>query len=518
MAIRFTIDGSWLFINRGSPPTPVEGARVEFWQQVSRWVDWFDHRVGTAYTDSNGQYSGGFISGHRHNFYSRLVLNDDAGARLHNWWTGSSWSINTGTGSNTSGGIHNDLVISKNGGASTPKVAVWQGARVAAQEYRTTIGAPPPAADYDIALETTIFPTPWSTLSTTHWPDGYDNRGNNGPYSVNMHEFGHTIRHSLDGDFLHFLYDAVRFWYPRMHSPTDCHDTGLGFAFNEGWAEFWATEWGAVPPAAPCDPPTDTMQEGNVAAALYGVSQCPAIGRAGMVGVLRANPRRIHSYAEFEAALKRAYQCEVQIGRGVTTDHNVGEEVAIAVAERREATQGRLDEQAQVTAVLKQAYEQAVTAASDVEPCHTVDACEMLFQTVTGPPLLAGRITQSEEVTRRLQRDLRQLDDYQDDDDHGDRRDDDNQYPRLIRDDTYAQHLADQHEFDRQTYTTIVAATHDALSVLNPFLREDATGALAGCVADLVRSLRDLESRHACGVPPPEAAQPPGAVFSETVA
>ena len=55
-----------------------------------------------------------------------------------------------------------------------------------------------------------------------------------------QHELAHTVRHSYDGNNGHFLVDAVRFNYARHH---DCgKQTNDGFAFNEGWAEFWAGE------------------------------------------------------------------------------------------------------------------------------------------------------------------------------------------------------------------------------------------------------------------------------------
>ena len=54
-----------------------------------------------------------------------------------------------------------------------------------------------------------------------------------------FHEFGHRIRHAADGDEAHFLGDAIRFQYAR-HPAADDH-ANLGFAFNEGWAEYHAT-------------------------------------------------------------------------------------------------------------------------------------------------------------------------------------------------------------------------------------------------------------------------------------
>lgn len=520
MSINFTIDGSWLCNSRGTV-TPIEGARVEFWQQVSSWVDWFDRHISSTYTDAGGGYAGSFSSGHQHDFYARLVLNDDQGARLHNWWTGASWSIDTGTGSNTSGSIHHDLVVSRDGGTRTPRAAVWQGARNATQEYRGTVGAPPPDADYDIAIETTVFPTPWSTLSTTHWPDGYDTRGRD-TYSVNFHEFGHTVRHSMDGDFPHFLFDAIRFVYPRTHDPADCRNpTNLGFAFNEGWAEFWATDWGASPPASPCDA-TDNMElEGNVAAALYALSQCRGVGRRGMVQVLQGNPQAIHSFAEFAGAFRRRFPvCRPEIiAVGPAIAHNAGEQIAISAADRAAATLLKIRQQAEVTADLRATHAAAVAASAVVEPCDTVDRCEALFQAVTGPPLLAARIAQSELVGERLERDLRLLTEEGDGDDaedRGGRGRDGGGGGGLTDARTYARHLSDQRSFDRRTLAVVIEATRQALAALGPFAAGDPTGTVTGRIAELTAALREFETRERAGLPPPEALQPPGAAFGES--
>ena len=52
------------------------------------------------------------------------------------------------------------------------------------------------------------------------------------------HELAHTVRHSYDGSNGHFLVDAARYSYAQHHY---CgKQTNYGFAFNEGWAEFWA--------------------------------------------------------------------------------------------------------------------------------------------------------------------------------------------------------------------------------------------------------------------------------------
>ena len=54
------------------------------------------------------------------------------------------------------------------------------------------------------------------------------------------HEFAHTIRHSYDGNLYHFLGDVARYRYSQTHYCSKL--TNAGFAFNEGWAEYWADE------------------------------------------------------------------------------------------------------------------------------------------------------------------------------------------------------------------------------------------------------------------------------------
>ena len=534
-AINFTIDGSWFCNNRGVT-RPVAGARVEYWRRVSSIVNWFDQEITATHTNSNGQYSQAFSSSGQDDFYARLSLNDDQGARLHNWWTGSSWTIDTGTGSNISGTIHNDLVISRDNGSGTPRCAIWLGAHNAYREYVASVGAAPPDSNYDISIESTIFPTPFTTLETTHWPDGYTTMGGglNSAYAVNFHEFAHSVRHSFDGNFAHFLFDAVHFGYPRTHDP--CSKTNLGFAFNEGWAEFWASDWGATPPAAPsCGTSTSDMEvEGNVAAALYGLSQCRGVGRAGMVGVLQRNPAgltgRIHSFAEFMSSANIGLrQCVLPVVEpGPVIDHNVGEEVPLSVPQRAAATRAQIGFQSQVTDSLIRSHQAAVAAASLARPCHTVTACRALFQVVTAPPLLAGQIDQSRQVTARLQKDLAQLSDggetgdinqqvgdHQDSGDLEQVSDDGENGAGLTNVGLYSQHTSDQRAFDRLTLKTAITATRRALAAMKPFVNQDRTGTLAAYKADLTRSQADFQHLLAQGATPPESLQPPGGAFGE---
>ncbi len=52
------------------------------------------------------------------------------------------------------------------------------------------------------------------------------------------HEFGHRLRHAADGGADHFNLDLMWFRYLRSHN-ANLH-SNLGYAFNEGWAEYYA--------------------------------------------------------------------------------------------------------------------------------------------------------------------------------------------------------------------------------------------------------------------------------------
>src|SRR5205085_9811601 len=133
-----------------------------------------------------------------------------------------------------------------------------------------------------------------------------------GDYRVPKHEFGHTVRHKLDGGLAHFLFDVGHFNYLQNHSA--CNRTNPGFAFNEGWAEYWANDYGPAP-NCPGASPTDYSIEGNVASALAGLdANCRGVTRATMVNVLRSNPAGvvggIHSFEDFKSHLT----CHPQVG------------------------------------------------------------------------------------------------------------------------------------------------------------------------------------------------------------
>lgn len=115
------------------------------------------------------------------------------------------------------------------------------------------------------------------------------------------HELGHVIRHRLDGGFLHWLWDVFRFKYWKPH---DCSKvTNRGFAFNEGWAEFWAGNCMTHSAGG------DENVEGNVAAGLRDIQKRCGTSDKEMVEVLRNHKRRIHYLTSFKAAHQNMYSC-----------------------------------------------------------------------------------------------------------------------------------------------------------------------------------------------------------------
>ena len=105
----------------------------------------------------------------------------------------------------------------------------------------------------------------------------------------------YTHNAQQDGSFAHFLWDVIRFGYARKHS---CHTkTNLGFAFNEGFAQFWSNDckrqyYGSSP--------TDYRYEGNVANALRRLQTSCRLTDRQMINVLKRNRKKIHSFNDFK--------------------------------------------------------------------------------------------------------------------------------------------------------------------------------------------------------------------------
>ncbi len=136
---------------------------------------------------------------------------------------------------------------------------------------------------------------PWTTEESIHWPGSFTD------FDAVYHEFGHRLRHAADGDFFHFLSDVARYSYMQQHVATK--RTNTGFAFNEGWAEYFSTFLDAGERTTFSNWTTVTggdEVEGNVAAKLKALSDL--CGFPVMWETLRSNT--IHSFAEFDRAIR----------------------------------------------------------------------------------------------------------------------------------------------------------------------------------------------------------------------
>ena len=183
---------------------------------------------------------------------------------------------------------------------------LWAAFKAAADGYRADTGTSSPAGKVTVLDNAPTSGVPFTPYTDVFWPGNYapirDISTTSTPMmrSVAQHEFAHSFRHQLDGDKAHFTYDSARFWYLRSHSSTSCSSTNHGFAFNEGWAEYWADEV----PATACSNAQDFSIERNVGFELKRLqSACVGVTRGRMVQVLAQNRGRIHSMSDFSNAL-----------------------------------------------------------------------------------------------------------------------------------------------------------------------------------------------------------------------
>jgi hypothetical protein len=175
---------------------------------------------------------------------------------------------------------------------------LYTGMDAAGRDYQAETGLGPPQGVTAVRAGAPTAGTPFTLYDEVWWPSGKAAIAKNGT-SVPKHEFAHVFRHIFDGPMGHFLTDAVNYEYPQTHSGSSCVRTNSGFAFNEGWAEYWA---GSLDPGGLCpgDPNTGTIER-NVAWMLQNVQNSCKISRGRMAQVHREH--RMHTIDEFTRAL-----------------------------------------------------------------------------------------------------------------------------------------------------------------------------------------------------------------------
>ena len=309
--------GQFLCDDRGVPE-PLGGMNVELWKRGWDWlpVEISGSQVKHGYTTSDGRFNMQSPTDDD-NYFIRMALRDVRHVHLKDFWGINDWSKDTEGKPNNRAAWNFGGIMFYNTGHS-PKCAIWAGVHAANDAFIHEVGTELPSHGVEIDADAPSAGVPYSPDTSIWWPGGFPvgYRGG-GDDSITWHEFGHVLRAGYDGDLGHFLGDVIAHNYLQTHEI--CNHTNEGFAFNEGWAEYWAQDFS---PAPDCGRPGDMETEGNVAAALTDLANNCANGeRKLMVEVLRNNPGTIHSFAEFKAAMgcplppipwcRRRYRCRL---------------------------------------------------------------------------------------------------------------------------------------------------------------------------------------------------------------
>ena len=103
------------------------------------------------------------------------------------------------------------------------------------RDYRRRAGRTPPYKTLHVRTSVIIHRgTPFATTNKIRIP----RKRREISLETAKQELAHTIRQSYDGSFAHFLRDVFKYKYAQRHN---CGSrTNQGFAFNEGWAQYWA--------------------------------------------------------------------------------------------------------------------------------------------------------------------------------------------------------------------------------------------------------------------------------------
>jgi hypothetical protein len=276
---------------------PLKGAQVEFFRYRS---DWYDDKVGETYTDDQGLFTLDLYASIDGDYYARLRLFSPE-VEVEDADNSSVWSIDTTHQSNSGGLIEvGTIQISRDGGEGTPRAAVWQGFRNAAREFPDKFGEAVPGGFFKVQIWRGHL-TPLTWYDEVHWAHGYRTGENGNPYRATTHEFAHVFRDVLDGPESHWHGDDLLYVYGRGHGSCIAPVTGsanAGFAFHEGWGEFWSND-------TTCCPGDESNQdiEGTVAHDLENLAaKLPgnvSDQRKGMLQVLQRGPNLIHSDEEF---------------------------------------------------------------------------------------------------------------------------------------------------------------------------------------------------------------------------
>ncbi len=293
--------GQWLCDDRGTV-MPLGGIETQLWRRGSPDflpVEWVGGIADIGFANPDGTFSLRTGAG-EDNHFIRMALRDSAGVHLKDWIGINDWSIDLESSRNNvpDRDMFGRLFTTP---GQSHKCAIWRGLHLAHRDFRDLMGTTPPTGSGGLLIQADApGETPLTDDVEIWWTPGYvTGYAGGGDDSITRHEFGHVIRHGYDGDATHFFGDVAAYGYLRGH--TSCLKSGAGYAFNEGWAEYWAHDYSPAPecPGLAAD---DYDVEGNVAAALSDIeARCYGGNRVPMVDILRSNRGTIHSFAEFRS-------------------------------------------------------------------------------------------------------------------------------------------------------------------------------------------------------------------------
>lgn len=401
----FRVKGDLTCLNHGVPQ-PLSGVRVMLWDDNE--PGWNDPMYGPVYADEDGRFNvklstkaKSYDADIGDDVYLSIELaTKDGGAEVY-------WFYDNYTGVDNLDTKSKEVKANKttpfkvtwedNYGIGTPNCAMFLGAKEAVEDYRASTGSG--GFDYDVTVAYPNAGVPFTAYDETKWPNNYPTGYEGAPatFRTSLHEYGHALRHRLDGGEPHFLFDAGRFNYLRHHQ--FCDEKNLGFAFNEGWAEYWAGQSSKTPCGGNAQ---DYEWEGNVANALKRFADTCAT-RAQMVDVLRRNPGAIHSLPEFRDRLRELVPaCKGVSARALASQVPPGEEDPPALTPKEIEDRAVADVSALTTqaAALRRRYAVLARSARDPKPCGSLRTCTGLAELVAGPRVL---LTQANAVSAMAQ-------------------------------------------------------------------------------------------------------------------
>jgi hypothetical protein len=183
---------------------------------------------------------------------------------------------------------------------------IWRIGTNVLEDYHVALGASPPAGQLRVLRWSAVYVGSAYTYYDyvnlrTDWTT--DQRSASWRSNTLFHEFGHTVRHVLDGSQTHWDCDNFNYAYARSHDGSEIFNAQ--YAFNEGWADYWAQARQDFRVRVPTvhDASYTEWNENLIANKLLADSELRGSSDAFMVETLRENPKKIHSLHEFEQKL-----------------------------------------------------------------------------------------------------------------------------------------------------------------------------------------------------------------------